>query len=59
MENKTCTVCNIEKQINNFYKRYPECKDWNFKRGVKRYYDHKDKLSIQQKIFMKKIEINY
>ena len=50
MENKTCTLCHFEKHINNFYKRYSECKDCNIKRGVKRYYDNKDKISIQQKI---------
>ena len=38
MENKTCTVCNIEKQINNFYKRYSECKVCIVKKVVKRYY---------------------
>ena len=37
MESKICTQCNIEKHINNFYKKYSECKDCNIKRGVKRY----------------------
>ena len=59
MENKICTVCKIEKHINNFYKKYSECKDCNIKRGVKRYYDNKDKISNQQKNFLKKIETNY
>ena len=54
MENKTCTVCKIEKQINNFYKKYSECKACNIKRGVKRYYDKKDKISNQQKIYYEK-----
>ena len=49
MENKTCTVCNIEKHINNFYKKYSECKECNIRRGVKRYFDNKDKISVQQK----------
>ena len=49
MENKTCTVCNIEKQINNFHRRYSECNDCDIKRVVKRYHDKKDELSIQQK----------
>ena len=53
MDNKTCTVCNIE-HINNFYKKHSECKDCNIKRGVKRYYDNKDKISIQQKIYYEK-----
>ena len=54
MENKTCTVCIIEKHINNFYKKYSECKACNIKRGVKRYYNNKDKISNQQKIYYEK-----
>ena len=54
MANKICTVCKTEKQINNFYKKYSECKDCNIRRGVKRYYDNKDKISIQQKIYYEK-----
>ena len=54
MDNKTCTVCNIEKHIKNFYKRYSECRNCNIKRGVKRYFDNKDKISIQQKIYYEK-----
>ena len=62
MEGKICTQCNIEKHINNFYKKYSECKDCNIKRGVKRYYDNKDKISKYQcnkKYIMKKIKINF
>ena len=51
MENKICTVCKIEKHINNFYRKYSECKDCNIKRRVKRYYNNEDKISIQQKIY--------
>ena len=54
MESKICTQCNIEKHINNFYKKYSECKDCNINRGVKRYYDNKDKISNQQKIYYEK-----
>ena len=54
MENKICTMCKIEKHINNFYKKYSECKDCNIKRGVKRYFDNKDKISVQQKIYYEK-----
>ena len=54
MESKICTQCNNEKHINNFYKKYSECKDCNIKRGVKRYYDNKDKISMQQKIYYEK-----
>ena len=54
MENKTCTVCNIEKHISNFYKKSSECKACNIKRGVERYYNNKDKISNQQKIYYEK-----
>ena len=54
MESKSCTQCNIEKHINNFYKKYSECKDCNIKRGVKRYFDNKNKISMQQKIYCEK-----
>ena len=50
MDNNTSTVCNIEKHINNFYKKYSERKDCNIKRSVKHYYDNKVTISIQQKI---------
>ena len=54
MDNKTYTVCNIEKHINNFHKKYSECKACNIKRGVKRYYYNKDKILNQQKIYYEK-----
>ena len=54
MESKICTQCNIQKHINNFYKNYSECKNCNIKRRVKRYYDKKDKISMQQKIYYEK-----
>ena len=46
-----CTICNIEKDINNFYKKYSECRHCNRTRGLKRYYENKDKMSNQQKIY--------
>ena len=54
MEKTTCTVCKIEKHINKFYKKFSECKDCNIKRDVKRYFDNKDKISIQQKVTYEK-----
>ena len=54
MENKTFTVCNIEKHINNFYKRHSDGNDCIIKRGVKRYFDNKSKISIQQKLYSEK-----
>ena len=49
-----CTICSIEKHINNFYKKYTECIDCNRARGLKRYYENKDKISKQQKIYYEK-----
>ena len=54
MEKKICGVCKIETHINNFYSKYSECKDCNIKRGLKRYYNNKDKISIQQKTYYEK-----
>ena len=54
MDNKTCTMCNIEKHINNFYKKYSECRDCNSARVLKRYYENKDKISNQQKVHYEK-----
>ena len=56
MEGKTYTLCNMEKNINNFYKTYSDCKDCNRTRGLKRYYENKDKISNQQKLFYEKTE---
>ena len=54
MDSKMCTICNIEKHINNFYKNYTECIDCNRARRLKRYYENKDKISNQQKIYYEK-----
>ena len=54
MDTKTCTICNFEKDINNFYKKYSECRDCNRARGLKRYYENKDKISNQQKVYYEK-----
>ena len=54
MDTKMCTICNIEKHIKNFYKKYTECIDCNRARGLKRFYEDKDKLSNQQKIYYEK-----
>ena len=50
MDTKTCSMRNIEKHITNFYKKYSECRDCNRARGLKRFYENKDKISNQQKI---------
>ena len=54
MDSKVCVVCNIEKRIDNFYNKYRECKQCNIKRSMKRYYENKDKLSNQRKIYYEK-----
>ena len=54
MHNKICVVCNIEKSIDNFYNKYRECKQCNIRRSKKRYYENKDKLSNQRKIYYEK-----
>ena len=54
MDTKKCTICNNEKDINNFYKKYSERIDCNRTRGLKRHYENKDKISNQQKIYYEK-----
>ena len=54
MDTKICTICTIEKDINNFYIKYTECIDCNRARGLKRYYENKDKISNQQKVYYEK-----
>ena len=54
MDTKTCTMCKTEKHINNFYKNYSECRDCNRARGLKRYYENKDKISNRQKVYNEK-----
>ena len=44
-------MCNTEKHTNNFYKKYSKCTGCNRARGLKRYYEKKDKTSIQQKLY--------
>ena len=54
MDSKVCVVCTIEKGIDNFYNKYRECKPCNIKRSMKRYYENKDKLSNQRKLYYEK-----
>ena len=54
MDNKICVVCNIEKSIDKFYYKYRECTQCNIRRSKKRYYENKDKLSNQRKIYYEK-----
>ena len=54
MDSKICVVCNIEKSIDKFYKKYRECKPCNIKRNMKRYNENKDKISNQHKKYYEK-----
>ena len=54
MDSKVCVVCNIKKNIDNFYNKYSEDKQCNIQRSKKRYYGNKDKLSNQRKFFSEK-----
>ena len=53
MDSKNCVICNTEKSIDDFYKKYTECKQCK-KRSMKRYYENEDKLSNQRKIYNEK-----
>ena len=54
MDSKIYVVCNIEKSIDNFYNKYRECKPCNIIRSTRRYYENKDKISNQHKIYYEK-----
>ena len=54
MDNKVCVVCNIEKSIDNFYNQYRECKPCNILRSTRHYYENKEKISNQHKIYYEK-----
>ena len=54
METKICVVCNTEKSIDNFYNKYRECKPCNIKRSTRRYFENKEKISNQHKLYYEK-----
>ena len=54
MDSKVGVVCNVEKYIDNFYNKYRECKQCNIQRSMKRYYENKDELSNQRKVYFEK-----
>ena len=54
MDSKVCVVCNIEKSNDNFYNKYRECKACNILGSTRRYYENKQKLSNQHKIYYEK-----
>ena len=51
MDNKICTMCNIEKHTIKFTKKNKICKNCSSKRSSKRYYENKDKISNQENIY--------
>ena len=54
MDSKVCTRCNIENSIENFYNKYTECKVCKSNRSLKRYHEHKDKISNQRTLYYEK-----
>ena len=54
MDGKICVVCKIEKRISNFYNKNRKCKQCNIKRSKRRYYENKEKISNQQKLYYEK-----
>ena len=59
METKVCVVCNTEKKIDNFHNKYRECKPCDIKRSTRRYFENKEKISNQHKLYYEKIETSY
>ena len=44
----------LKKSIDRFHKKCRECKQCNKQRSMKRYYENKDKLSNQRKLYYEK-----
>ena len=58
MESKTCTNCNIEKNIEGFCNKYAECKDCNSKSSSNVIMRIKIKNQINKKQIKEKVEKN-
>ena len=54
MDSKVCAVCNTGKSIDSFYNKYRECKPCNIRRSTRRYFENKDKISNQYKLYYEK-----
>ena len=54
MDSKVCVVCNIEKCIDNFYKKYRDCKLCNIQRSMNVTMRIIIIYQIKEKNFMKK-----
>ena len=59
MDGKVFVICNTGNCIDNFYNQYRECKQCSIQQSMKRYYDNKDKLSNQRKVYFEKTEMCY
>ena len=59
MDRKICTHCLLEKHIEDFYNKYTECKLSNSKRNLNHYYENKDKISTQRKMYYEKNRDNF
>ena len=60
MDSKVVLFAILKKSIDNFYNKYRDCKQCNIKRSMKRYYENKDNLSNQRKLYCeKKTEMDY
>ena len=44
----------LKKSVDNFYNKYRECKQCNIRRSTRRYYENKDKISNQLKLYYEK-----
>ena len=51
MDSKICDIFNTEKSNDSLYNKYREYKQCFKKRSLKRYYENKDKISNQRKLF--------
>ena len=51
MESKICVICDTEKSIDIIYKKYRDCKQGDIKKSLKRYYENRDQLSNQRKVY--------
>ena len=54
MHGEICIRCNIEKNIEEFYNTYTDCKICNSNRSLKCSYENKDKISNQQNMYYEK-----
>ena len=54
MDSTVCVICNTEKSIDIFYNKYRECKRCIIQRSMKSYYENKDELSNQRKLYYEK-----